>query len=202
MTQPSFKNRKPRSASVKVQQVRTITDDEVFQAENEDRERITKERVGINGNAADESATLLHRRPDTIAMWKPSARGFVRRVVSVTAIGPNLRNGWRSKCPHCNGDHGGGPNDCLAREPVAYRICPVCQKLLYDNLGGSDVEAEDDDDPNLIKDDMYTASTPAQRTRLQLELHLWIRHPRTAQVMNLPPLPEAFREIAEGARPV
>ncbi len=159
---------------------------------------------------SDGTGTAIHTRPGTMPLYKPTEkRGWIPRLVSVSALPMLLKNGWSEFCPEC-GDHHldrngiitTDPNACKAREPVAVRVCPVCPggKRIYDNMAlAAAIEADEDDDPNVIRDDAYNASTPAQRTKMKLDLHLWIRHPEWAQANGVPPLPSAFREMVDGA---
>ena len=171
----------------------------VFIARNEGKMRETEEELEEPQDALFRGGTVQHSRPGTVIMWKPTPQGFFPRVVSVTSILMNLQNGWSDVCPDCEGQHSADPNECPNREPTKLLVCPVCRKRIYDNLGVKPVEVEDD--PNVIPE-AYEASTPESRTKVQLDLHMWMRHPRTAQMMNVPPLPVAMREMIEEARPV
>jgi hypothetical protein len=155
------------------------------------------------GPVADETETsggiVTHSRPGTVTMYKPDGKGgFTPRVVPVTAIQQNLAVGFTIYCPQCydgtpgSGQHGGKPNDCPGRPPLASRICPVCRKQIYDNLGDVDT-AEVNHDPNVIVDDAYSLSTPATRTKAMLDQHIRVRHEITAEVMGLArPAPTAI----------
>ena len=116
----------------------------------------------------------------------------------------NLRNGWHSVCPDCSGQHSSDPNACPKRAPVAVRVCPVpsCGTRIYDNKVLGDVEATATVDPNVIKDDAYEVSTPASRTKAELDLHLWVKHARWAQTHQVAQLPAALRDVVEGMKPV
>jgi len=141
-------------------------------------------------------------------MYKPSERyGYSPRSVSASAIGLLLRQGWKEVCPDCNsrhidknGNESTSPNLCSAREKVKAGVCRVCGKKVYDNQGFMETENLDLEDPNLIDDELYTKTTAEQRVISSLNLHYWLRHPRQAQMMALPPLPEAMRDLVEGAR--
>mgnify|MGYP001578805419 CR=1 FL=1 len=175
---------------------------ETFIAQNEDRRESTRE--GDVGGVITE-----HNRPGTVIMYKPTeTQGFVPRRVSVSSLRLLLRQGWHEFCPDCksehldrNGEASTDPNLCSARPPVAVRECPVCRKRIYDNQGipKREVTTADPYDPNLIPDEA-PASTPESRTRIQLDLHLWSKHPRQAQMMGRPPLPQALREIADSVQ--
>ena len=139
-------------------------------------------------------------------MYKPTeSQGYVVRRVSASAIGILLKQGWSEYCPDCNAEHldrdgkpTTDPNACKARPPVAVRVCPVCRKRIYDNQGIPQ-QADEDDDPNVIPDD-GVLSTPETRTRILLDLHLWSKHPRQAQMLGRPALPTALKEIAESVQ--
>ena len=192
-------------ASVGVEDVAPVgRSAEVFAAENERKMEETVERAqGEDGSPV----VTTHTRAGTLVMYKPTERqGYVPRTVSVSSIRLLIRQGWHEDCPECHKKHlnkdgveSTDPNLCSAREPVAVRICPVCQKRIYDNVQFSE-QAEDEDDPNIIRDQALEASTPASRSLASLHLHLWVRHTRQAQMMNIPALPAAMRDMVEEAK--
>ena len=193
-----FKTRRKRG--LREASVNVISSDMLFAAEHENKLRIDQSAIEGEGGVATEDGVVTHKRPDTVVMYKPDGRGhFTPRMVPVTAIQQNLLSGFKSICPECNSHHGADPNDCEGRDPTAVRICPVCGKRIYDNLVYQrDIEVEkDDDDPNVIHDDSYAASTPASRTKAQLNRHIWIRHPITAEIMNLDPIPEPPKSVID-----
>ena len=139
---------------------------------------------------------------DTVTMYKETPSGWMPRRVAAGSIAMNLANGYKIRCPQCDGQHGGDPNECSGRDPIAVRICPVCGKRIYDNRVVKDVDLEVDD-PNVIQDDAYKGSTPAIRTKAALDWHIWNRHPQEAREMGLASLPEAPRlavpEVLQGS---
>ena len=182
--------------------VRTISDEEAFLAQ-EGKAIRTRQPFRGEDMGPGEEATIQHTRPDTVQMWKRGADGrYTPRVVSETAKAINLASGWKIRCPDCDTNHEaspyppGDPNACPAREPVAVRICPVCGKRIFDNMVMTVYEGNPDADPNVIPDE-YENTTPATRTRLQLNVHMWVRHPQQAQMRGLEPLPVALREMAQ-----
>ncbi len=190
---------KPASVTVQeVPPVRRHRSSEVIVAEQQTVSTVEKAK-GEDGSPV----TTTHTRPGTKIMYKPTERhGYVPKTVAGSAVGMLLSQGWFEFCPDCNGEHlkdgkpSTDPNLCSARDPVAVRICPVCQKRIYDNQRFGE-EAEDTDDLNVIKDDSYVKSTGETRTRASMDLHLWVRHPRQAQMMNIAPLPVALRDMVE-----
>lgn len=174
---------------------------EVFIAQHEGR------MVRSQDSAAGEDGEVVttHTRPGTLIMYKPTeGQGYVPKTVSASAVRLLLRQGWREFCPDCkkrhvdkNGNESTDPNLCSARDPVAVRVCRVCAKRIYDNQGFRFDGLMAADDPNVIEDEAYVSTTPADRTRASLNVHYWLRHPRQAQMMNLPPLPTALRDMAE-----
>ena len=177
----------------------------VFIAENEARpmEQTVDQGKGEDGNVV----TTTHTRAGTLMMYKPLPYGgYEPRTVSATAIGMLLDEGWAELCPDCGkrhidkqGHESTSPNLCSARDPVAVRECPVCQKRIYDNVGFQEAAEGEEGDPNLIKEEAYTQSTGATRTKASLDLHLWQKHPRRAQMMKVPPLPAAMSDMLEKA---
>jgi hypothetical protein len=154
---------------------------------------------------ADGTGTAIHTRPGTMPLYKHTERnGWMARTVSVSALPMLLKNGWREFCGDCDDHHldrqgriTTDPNACKARDAVAVRVCPVCRKRVYDNMSLTSAAIDEDEDPNVIQDDAYAVSTPEQRTKLKLDLHLWIRHPEWAQANGVPTLPAAFREMVD-----
>ncbi len=201
MTQETFKQRQARG----LREARTeivpnvISPDQEFAARHaadpmrESRTPVEDEHQGMTSGG-----TVTHVRPGTVTMYKPTPNGYSPRQVPANRIGVNLMEGWRSVCPQCNGHHGSDPNACAGREPIAYRICPVCPPnangephKVYDNrVSGFSEEAVDHDDPNFIQDDAYAASTPAIRTKAALDWHIWNRHPQEAREMGLAAIAE------------
>ena len=172
---------------------------QAFITRNEGREDTSRE-TDASG------VTTEHNRPGTITLYKPTeTQGFVPRRVSVSTIRVLLSQGWSEFCPDCGKDHldrngqvTTDPNACTGRAPVAVRVCPVCSKRIYDNQIIS-ATPEPVDDPNVIPDE-GALSTPTQRTRILLDLHLWAKHPRQAQMLGRPALPTALREIADSVQ--
>lgn len=174
---------------------------EVFIAQNEGLTDNTVEQVG----SEDGTVQVTHNRPGRVWLYKPTERnGWVPRQVTASSIGPNLKNGWREFCGDCNQHHidkkgniSTDPNLCSARDPVAVRLCPVCDKRIYDNTRFEQIE-DDGSDLNVIREEnLYEQSTGASRTKRSLEIHLWVRHPLWAQMHDVPPLPAALRDMVE-----
>ena len=170
-------------------------------AEHEGRMVASTETV----TGEDGPVQTTHTRPGTLVMYKPTeGQGYVPRVVSGSAVRLLLRQGWQEFCPDCkqrhidkDGNESTDPNLCSAREPVAVRVCRVCDKRIYDNQGFRFEGDKGTGDPNVIEDDVFAETTPADRTRASLNLHYWVRHPRQAQMMGLPPLPAALQDMVE-----
>ncbi len=177
---------------------RGMTDEEAFLNQTAKPTRLRDQRF-----EGDAEVNTTHYRPGTVLMWKPGQDGnYVPRTVSDSARSLNLDNGWAIHCPDCGTNHEDSPlppsdpNACPARDPVQVRLCPVCRKRIPDNLGFTMGTGKGSTDPNVIADDPYGASTPATRTRIQLNIHLWERHPRQAQMMNVPPIPQGWSNPA------
>ena len=47
----------------------------------------------------------------------------------------------------------------------------------------------------MIEDTTYARTTGAERTAASLNLHMWVRHPREAQMRDIPPLPVALQDM-------
>jgi hypothetical protein len=167
-------------------------------------------RVDSDMAGPEAGVVIMERgRLGRVTMYKPMENGsFVPRTVAVSSMRLLLKEGWSEFCPKCGGDHldrngqpTTDPNACPNNPRVAVRRCPVCLKRIYDNMAEIQPVTSDEleDDPNLIPDEV-TLTTPEQRTRLQLDLHLWRVHPRQAQMMGRPSLPGPLREIAESAQ--
>ena len=190
-----------RQASVREEAV----DDAFFIAQNAGVKETT--RISTQGLSSDDptlGGEVEHSRAGTLIMWKPSPQGYFPRTVDRNAISQLLSQGWKQHCPECGGDHSADPNTCPNREPIAVTRCPVpgCRKRIYDNMALSIEEEGDEDDPNMIRFDQYENSTPQSRLQLQLNFHMWTRHPQQAMMRGVAPLPSALREIVEASRPV
>mgnify|MGYP001587210553 CR=1 FL=1 len=210
MTNQRTRQRRGQQASVDIVEnprVRraSVTEQEAFIVRNETAPMVqTVERDS-------EGVTVEHVRPGTVTMYKPTEHhGFVPKTVSASAMRLLIRQGWSEFCPLCGGhhldskgEHSTDPNLCKGRTPVAVRRCPVCRKRIYDNdsLPVESKEDEDAHDPNLIEDNSDQLTTPEERTRLLLDLHMWVRHPRAAQMRGLKPLPDALQDLLEQPKP-
>ena len=180
-----------------------ITETQAFAAEYRGKTVIETEMQSAPGGElignpqhGDSGFPVTHKHAPRVVMYKPDGHGhYSPRIVDANAIPQLLENGFRPTCPECNGHHGANPNDCPARDPVAIRACPVCGKRVYDNMDLNPVQIEDEGDPNLIIDDSYASSTPATRTKVLLDMHIWAKHPQSARIMNLAPLPEPSDEM-------
>jgi hypothetical protein len=129
-----------------------------------------------------------HTRPGLVTMYKPTPFGYSPRDIPETNMANAIRNGWKVNCPDCGGSCGKDPNSCSGRQGRAYRICPVagCGKRVYDyQVVDEALLFEDDDDPNLIRDNAYTKATPELRTKAALDEHLLGYHPREARAAGL-----------------
>jgi len=168
----------------------------VLLAEEEGR---TEQTVGEDVDGVQ----TTHSRPGTTTMYKPAFGGYEPRTVSVSALRLLIRQGWKEQCPDCGslhlnkqGEHSTDPNLCTAKDPVAVRECPVCEKRIYDNVRFMEkVGYEGEEDPNVIREESYDTSTGASRTKASLDLHLWQKHPRRAQMMGVAPIPAGLEDM-------
>ncbi len=196
-------------AAVDIQEVPPVTrtSDDVLLAKHEGArvESVDQDAEPVDGSPI----TTTHTRPGTHTMYKPGPRmtGYSPRTVSSSAIGQLLRQGWQEVCGDCRkphldkaGEHSKDPNLCEAKEPVKVRVCPLCSHRIYDNLRFDApviVDEDGENDPNVITDDGYEASTPESRTKDALDLHLWVDHARQAHEMKVPRPPEAVLPTTE-----
>ena len=176
----------------------TLSDNDVFLAQmaNDRPERVSEPIEGEK-DGVTEGGYVWYDRPGTVTMYKPTPQGFFPRTVTKASTPQLLNEGWLPRCPDCGGSHGPEPNVCTGKDPVAIRICPVCGKKQPDNSPFEVIF--DDDDPNVIRDEAYENSTPATRTKAQLDLHLWTRHPQEARALNIAPLPEVPETVMGAA---
>ena len=184
----------------------TITPEQEFLVRHQNQVQHTEEPI-TPGDTAVERGTVDHKRPGVVTMWKPRLdshnrlQWYEQRQVSATSIGMLITQGWLAACPDCGGQHDNEPNSCPNRLPVKYRVCPVCGDKIYDNIADLRYEAEDEaGDPNAITSDPLENSTPETRTEFLLHVHLWNRHQRQAQMLGIPQLPEAMRDMIEGVK--
>ena len=177
---------------------------EAFIAEHEGRPMV--ETVEHSTDDDGQAVKTTHTRPGTVTMYKPLEHGgYEPRTASLTSMKMLLNEGWSENCPECHKKHidaqgleSTDPNLCSAREPVAVILCPVCHVRIYDNMpfeAGQTAEP----DKNVINPDDLEESTPEQRLIAARNLHLWLHHPRSAQERNVPPLPEAMRDVVAEA---
>lgn len=165
------------------------------------------ETVDVSTSEDGNAVKTTHTRPGTIVMYKPLAHGgYEPRTASVTSIKLLLEEGWAENCPECHkkhidntGQESTDPNLCSARPPVAVILCPVCRVRIYDNMP-YEAAITVDADENVIFPDDLDDSTPEQRLVAARNLHLWLHHPRSAQERNIPPLPDAMRDMVTEAR--
>ena len=195
-------------------QVRKISREEAFAAANRDSVR---ESTQTFNNPEGGEANITHTGAERILMWKPViddrniVRDFVTRAVPVSHIDLNLFNGWRSSCPACETNHEDSPlppsdpNSCPAKDKVAVRFCPVpgCGKRILDNQGwvGERQGITVDGEEVISNDDMTSLTTPAERTEQLVKIHLWMRHPKQAQMMGIPELQGSYRDAVNAIRP-
>ena len=197
-----------RKEGATVQTVPPVTrSQEAFVAEEAGR---SEESVVKETNEDGLTAVTTHKRPGTIVMYKPSERsGWLPRTVSRHSIGPNLVHGWKEVCGDCGYRHintegveSTDPNLCSARPPVAVRVCPVCEKRIYDNVTtGPDTDQDGAEDKNVITDNPYEKSTAETRTMAGMNEHMWLRHARQAEAMGVP-LPASIREEVKAMQSV
>ncbi len=207
---PKAAAREPEARTTIQHNVPVTRSPEAFIAEEAGRKEEDVTRVT---NEDGLTAITTHTRPGTVVMYKPTERsGWVPRIISRSAIGPNLVNGWKEFCGDCGYKHINGddiestdPNLCSARNPVAVRVCPVCEKRIYDNVATSITQVDEDPDAPVdnmvITEDPYENSTGLTRTKTSLDAHLWGRHARQAEMMGVP-IPASMAEEIQALRSV
>lgn len=200
----TLQQRRDRAArATKVTGATVISDDESFALEYDGKKVIETFDVPVpggelQGRQGEAAIPGMHSHSARVVMYKPDGRGhFSPRIVDANAIKQLMENGFRPSCPECNGQHGTNPNECPGRDAVKMRECPVCGKRIFDNMDLLPTAPSDQDDPNLIRDDAYLSSTPETRTKVLLDTHIWAKHPQSARIMNLTPLPEPSKEMLE-----
>lgn len=177
--------------------LRTATKEDIYQVAGSDEDRARRQTgdVGI----------IEHTTDAMVTMWKPLNNGFgdyLPRPIPVSNIKMCFDNGWQAVCPKCGtADCSEDPNSCAGRGLTMYRLCPECNKRVYDNkfaqldaiaeMLDADPEAEaeraEQEDLALIKDDAYLASTPESRTKARLDRHMLAYHPEEAASRGLFP---------------
>lgn len=189
---------------------RTMTAEEAFMVQDIAGEK-TVTTQGPDADHLTAGATIEHTRKGRVLMWKPGADGkYTPREVAENSRAILLGNGWKFACPDCGTNHEASqyppedPNSCPARPAIAWTACPVCGKRQFDNMQWKTVErnAEASDADAMIVDDEIDRTSPRERVMLIRNLHMWSRHPRQAQMMNIAQLPTALKEIVDGTRQV
>jgi len=162
---------------------RQATSTEMFIARNAGQMGDTSETF----RQGDDSAVIGRSGPILVTMYKPTPYGYRPVPVPSSNLAWVVSQGYLDKCPDCNGLCGPDVNSCPGRAKVPYRVCPVasCRKTIYDSLGSApDAVGPDPDDPHLIKDDAYLASTPELRTRAALDAHMAAYHAAEAPALT------------------
>lgn len=194
--------------------VRGMSDEEEFLATNTGETITSGSTRGLSEDDPTLGGSWEHTRPGVVLMWKMGGDGhYTPRTVSETSKEFNLRNGWKAKCPDCGTNHESSqlpvsdPNSCPKRTPLALRLCPVCGKRILDNMVSQTQDLEEmidtsPDSAHIIRDDLMENTTPESRTLLSLQIHMWQRHERQAQMRNLPPIPQGWLNPPVPERPV
>lgn len=189
---------------------RAMTAEEAFMV----KEVASESSVTHQGPDADNlttGTTIQHERRGRVLMWKPGGDGrYTPREVAENSRAILMGQGWKFACPDCGTNHEDSqyppedPNSCPGRQAIAWSQCPVCGKRQFDNMQWKTVETNPDasDASAMVVDEEANNSTPRERVLLIRNLHMWSRHPRQSQMMNIPPLPTALREIVDGMRAV
>lgn len=141
----------------------------------------------------------------TLPVYKLTPTGSVRIAVAVQSINEVLSHpDYSAACHDCGSDRclyrtqikgEVSTNECPNKPPVQARVCPVrsCQKRIQDDMPTGLYKTDefdhsnrnDDDDPNIIRDEEYSATTPGTRTKARLDLHIIANHPTEALQMGL-----------------
>ena len=128
----------------------------------------------------EDKGVVTHKSSGLVTMWAQTTWGWASRAVPRKDAELMLENGMRVSCGDCDGQHGPGPNDCPAREPFAYRVCPIpgCNadgagpKRFYDLNRDQVADALPADDGAVIRDSYSDTSTPESRTLDQMNQHI------------------------------
>lgn len=164
----------------------------------EDYEDDVTKDSGRSAKAGD-SVTVTHAHPKNVVLYFNTEHGWVGREVPGQLLGELLRSGARDTCGDCEGDcypgrDGNGQvissiNACPARDKQrAIRQCPVCGRMVPDPRGKNTNQQRErisPNDPNLIEDDSYGASTPASRTDGLLKIHIATFHKADAAAYGI-----------------
>ena len=148
-----------------------------------------------------EAQLFTHVGAKLVVLYFPTTWGWEAREVPSTNIRMCIANGARYDCGDCGGDCSPDPmnpqfNNCSGRPKFATRQCPVCGKLIYD-FGARHVNAElvateeinpsraADAEGTLIDDGSSEVSTPATRTKADLDQHIIAYHRTEGQIRGL-----------------
>ena len=151
-----------------------------------------------------EEANITVTRFGKLPLYKLTPAGSCRIEANEQSIHEMLNQPYYSDvCFDC------GRNDCLSWTTIpgevstnrcegkpakALRICPhpECGRPVYDTQptglflqeGFASVGEDDGEDPAVIRDDMYSTSTPATRTASAMKMHIAFTHPQLAEELG------------------
>ena len=162
-----------------------VSAEQVFMAENLGRQATTRLALDTSDTAADRAKTE-GTVDDKVRMWKPTAAGYRVRSVPTGLIMLNLKNGWKTACPHCGTDCGNDPNDCTAFPPAPVVYCPKAGCTHKINLRNLAVDISTGEaaakDPNAV-DLGYGKSDEMALLRAAMDQHIITRHPQEARIL-------------------
>ena len=182
-------------------------------ARNAQPEDSTESFVDEDTVEANANVRIARSGYGTLPVYKLTPTGCIRVAVNVQSYSEVLMsNKYAAECFDCGRDdclyateiRGEiSTNECAGKPARLYRICPVrsCSKRIYDTAPtGKYLKDEfdrsdraDDGDENVIRDEEYSQSTPAQRTKSAMDLHIIGFHPATAMELGIGRAPEMPR---------
>ena len=180
---------------------RALTPEERLMVESAQQIETTVEDLArIEAVSADmqpgDRGTVKYTGPGKVTVYKKTPLGYMPRSIPINNIVEAMKAGMVAECPDCHGQHSADLNACPTREKRHYRDCPVpgCNidsrpKRIYDTWRPNTRESTKSNDPYLVQDDTFVASTPQERVNALLAAHMWAKHPTESRMMGLTPPP-------------
>lgn len=140
----------------------------------------------------EDYGTVRHTTPGLVQVYKLQANGVWKPVpVPVKNLNDQFRQGARANCPLCNTRTCDGLNGCEGKEKVAVMLCPVCEKVFYDDpkaaerAGQNRMLSAANREMLVDSDDTDGLKTPQARLKAKRDRHIVAYHPQEGMAMGI-----------------